>query len=80
MDDVDLVLRLRRQEGPPVIIDQPVITSARRWQKLGLARTTLINHALVIAWFLGIQPDRLARWYRKAEQDRVTTSKVNGKK
>ena len=49
-----------------MIVPAPVITSARRWQKLGLARTTLINHVLVLAWFAGVPHTTLAQLYRCA--------------
>jgi hypothetical protein len=40
-----------------------VRTSARRWQKLGVLRTTLINQVVIAGYFLGIDPVRLYRWY-----------------
>ncbi|MFO0902307.1 MAG: TIGR04283 family arsenosugar biosynthesis glycosyltransferase [Pirellulales bacterium] len=68
MEDYDLSRRLRRL-GRIRIADQPVVTSARRWQKRGLIRTTLLNQGLVAAFRLGVSPQRLARWYygRRAE-------------
>ncbi|KAK9813789.1 hypothetical protein WJX73_009951 [Symbiochloris irregularis] len=64
MEDLDLVRRLNRHEGPPVIVPAPVQTSSRRWQKLGLLRTTLTNQVLILAWLCGIPESTLARWYR----------------
>ena len=66
MDDLDLVMRLRRHEGQPIIVPAPVVTSARRWQKLGLARTTVINQALVLAWMAGVPHHTLAKIYHGA--------------
>ena len=66
MDDLDLVMRLRRHEGRPVIVPGAVMTSARRWQRLGLTRTTIINQALVLAWRAGIPHHTLAKWYHGA--------------
>ena len=42
LEDVDLVCRLRKV-GPPALVRKPITTSARRWQRLGLLQTTLIN-------------------------------------
>lgn len=42
LEDVDLVCRLRKL-GPPALVHKPITTSARRWQRLGLLQTTLIN-------------------------------------
>jgi hypothetical protein len=63
MEDYEFVRRLRRL-GRIVIAPSPAITSARRWQRLGVVRTTLLNNAIVVAYHLGVSPARLARWYR----------------
>jgi len=63
MEDFELIRRLKRW-GKIEIVTLPVVTSGRRWQKLGVWKTTLINQLVVIAYFLGVSPERLARWYR----------------
>jgi len=63
MEDFELVGRLRRQ-GRIVLLPRQVRTSARRWRRLGLVRTTLVNQAIVLGYLGGIDPARLARWYR----------------
>lgn len=62
MEDFELMLRLRRL-GRIAIIPSPVLTSGRRWQKLGVVKTTLINQVVIMAYFLGVPPAQLARWY-----------------
>jgi rSAM/selenodomain-associated transferase 2/rSAM/selenodomain-associated transferase 1 len=62
MEDFELVRRLRRR-GRIVIAPVPILTSARRWEKLGMVRTTVINYAIPLAYYLGTSPSRLARWY-----------------
>ena len=62
MEDVDLVTRLRRT-GPPAIVQQPMPTSGRRWRRLGLVKTTLINQGILCAYRCGVPPDVLAGWY-----------------
>ena len=64
MEDVDLIHRLRRQ-GPVVIAPLPAITSSRRWKNSGVLKTTLKNQIVLAAYWLGISPDCLARWYHK---------------
>lgn len=39
-------------------------TSARRWQQEGWAYTTLRNWALLLLYFAGVSPQRLAKWYK----------------
>ncbi len=62
MDDFALVRRLRRL-GRIVLLPQHVTTSARRWHALGPWRTMWINQKVIAGYYLGVPPDRLARWY-----------------
>jgi rSAM/selenodomain-associated transferase 2 len=66
MEDFVLIQRLRKK-GHIAIAPAAVITSARRWEKLGVLKTTLINQAVLVAYFLGSNPERLARWYRRSK-------------
>jgi rSAM/selenodomain-associated transferase 2 len=62
MEDFVLVRRLRRR-GRVVTLGVPAITSGRRWRRLGVLRTTLINQLMIAGHALGVSPVRLARWY-----------------
>lgn len=62
MEDVELVRRLRRR-GRIAMVDVAARTSARRWQRLGVWRTTLLNQVCLGAYFLGVSPGSIARWY-----------------
>ena len=64
MEDFIFIRKLRSL-GKITIIPNPVITSGRRWQKLGVWKTTLLNQGIVIGYWLGVSPERLARWYRR---------------
>ncbi len=63
MEDFEFVRRLKKQ-GHIEIVSMPVLTSARRWQQVGVLKTTVINQIVIIAYFLGVSPDRLGEWYR----------------
>lgn len=63
MEDFEFVRRLKKQ-GRIEILSMPVLTSARRWQQVGVLKTTVINQIVIIAYFLGVSPDRLGEWYR----------------
>ena len=63
MEDVDLVRKLRRSCGPPAIIPQAILVSARRWERLGHTRTTLLNWWIMAAYTFGCNSKTLARWY-----------------
>lgn len=64
MEDFVLMQRLKKK-GRVAIAPFAVKTSARRWKKLGILKTTLINQAVLLAYFLGSDHERLARWYRR---------------
>ena len=62
MEDVDFVRRLRRRGRlwfPPV----SVRASARRWERDGWLRRTVLNLGLLALYGAGVSPDRLGRWY-----------------
>lgn len=63
MEDYVMVRRLGRR-GRVVTLPLAVATSGRRWQALGIWRTTLINQMIIIGYSLGVAPPVLARWYR----------------
>jgi|ERR687886_753142 rSAM/selenodomain-associated transferase 2 len=65
MEDFELMLRLKRQ-GRIKIVPATVLTSGRRWQKLGVMKTTLINQLIIVGYFLGIPPTQLTHWYRNS--------------
>lgn len=68
LEDVKLVRRLRARYGAPVIVPGAVITSSRRWDRMGFVATTLLNQAIMAAWAMGTPPDILASWYYGARQ------------
>lgn len=63
MEDFDFVKRVRHH-GRVIILTSSARTSARRWRRLGVIKTTLINLIVVSGFFLGMAPARLARLYR----------------
>ena len=64
MEDFVFMQRIKRH-GRIAIAPAAVATSARRWLKLGILKTTLINQVVLLAYFLGRDPAWLARWYRR---------------
>ena len=55
MEDLDFVWRLRRR-APPAIGGPAVATSARRWEREGIARTTVANWCAAGAFVCGGDP------------------------
>ncbi len=63
MEDFVFIQALRRL-GRVAIAPAAVLTSGRRWQKLGVLKVTLLNQLMIVGYRLGVSPVRLARWYR----------------
>jgi rSAM/selenodomain-associated transferase 2 len=63
MEDFEFVQRLKRR-GKIAIVPVAVLTSGRRWQKLGVFKTTLINQLIIVGYYLGISPARLRHFYQ----------------
>lgn len=70
MEDFELMRRLKRI-GRIVIIPTPVVTSARRWLQKGVFKTTLLNQIVIIAYLLGVSPERIRRWYRREKFKKI---------
>jgi len=64
MEDFEFIRRLQPQ-GRITIISASILTSGRRWERLGIIKTTLINQLIILGYFWGVSPDKLARWYRR---------------
>ncbi len=65
MEDLEFIRQARRRL--PIIVSKlKVRTSARRWQRLGPLKTTLLNQLLIMAYLAGVSPENLSRiYYRK---------------
>lgn len=62
MEDVAFCKRMKRL-GRPACLREKVLTSGRRWEARGVLRTILLMWRLRLMYFLGAQPDELARIY-----------------
>ena len=62
MEDIEISRRLT-EISLPSLIDEPVLTSARRWQNRGITRTVLLMWKLRFLYWVGVSPERLARMY-----------------
>ena len=64
MEDYIFIKRAKKH-GRIAILDKTVVTSARRWRRLGVIRTTLINQLVLLGFFFKVSPDKLALLYRR---------------
>jgi len=61
MEDVDLVRRIGR--GRLKLLDESAATASERWRRDGWLRRSARNAALLLLYWLGMGPERLARLY-----------------
>ncbi len=64
MEDIEFSKRAKRKSNP-AFINEPAITSARRWQQDGIIKTVLLMWWLRALYWLGVSPERLAKMYRQ---------------
>ena len=64
MEDYDFCKRLQKV-GNIRLVPKEVTVSARRWNKLGIFKTTVLNQLIVMAFNLGVSTETLASWYRR---------------
>jgi rSAM/selenodomain-associated transferase 2 len=64
MEDLDLVQAMKAR-GRLVRVPLPVVTSARRYRAGGVLSTMVRHWGALIAWRLGIDRRRVARWYAR---------------
>lgn len=66
MEDYELMRRLRVL-GKVEIIEEFAVTSPRRWEKLGVVKTTIINQLMIMGYNAGISTKWLGQFYRKCK-------------
>jgi rSAM/selenodomain-associated transferase 2 len=62
MEDIAVSRRLKRL-CRPFCIATPAVTSGRRWERNGVARTILLMWRVRLSYYLGVEPALLARLY-----------------
>ena len=64
MEDVDIMRRIKRRGDAIAIIDNPVTTSSRRFDREGLLFCLVRGGTLLTLFYLGVPPARLKRFYK----------------
>ncbi|MGF1583101.1 MAG: hypothetical protein ACFCD0_27590 [Gemmataceae bacterium] len=62
MEDMFICKRLK-ELGQILVLPHKIYVSARRWQHVGLVHQTLRNWTLTALTAMGVDPNRLARYY-----------------
>lgn len=66
MEDYELMRRLKKT-GRIAVANACATTSGRRWERLGVLRTTVVNQLVIIGYHMGVPPERLKGWYGRAK-------------
>ncbi len=64
LEDYVFVRQLKKK-GTIALCRERAITSARRWQNIGIVTTTLTNQLIIFGHSIGVPPVTLFRWYRR---------------
>ncbi|WP_456416685.1 TIGR04283 family arsenosugar biosynthesis glycosyltransferase [Thiolapillus sp.] len=64
MEDIEISIRLKKAAGKPLCLHSKILTSSRRWESRGIARTIFLMWRLRLAYALGANPADLARQYQ----------------
>ena len=72
MEDFDLIRRLRRL-GRVELAEGAAVTSARRWSRLGVWRTTWTHQLCILGYYFRVSPKRLVRLRGDADDRRAAS-------
>jgi rSAM/selenodomain-associated transferase 2 len=64
MEDIEICKRLKMSAGRPLCLSHKLTTSSRRWESRGISSTVILMWRLRLAYWLGANPESLARQYR----------------
>ncbi len=64
LEDVMLVKQIRKR-GKLKIINEYAVTSGRRWHGRGMARSTLVNWAIMLGYYMGVSPQKLVKTFKR---------------
>ena len=67
MEDFEFVRRLARR-GRIAIVPVCAVTSARRWRRIGPWRTMFFNQVVIVLYYLGFPPERIAAFYDRPKR------------
>jgi rSAM/selenodomain-associated transferase 2 len=65
MEDVELMRRIKKSGGRIYIVPDRAMTSSRRWEEEGFVYVNLRNTVLLLLYYLGASPAKLARFYKQ---------------
>jgi len=63
MEDVNLMQKLKKKKLKIKILNQKVLTSPRKYEQNGIIFNVLKNWLLISLYFLGVNPNKLAKLY-----------------
>jgi len=65
MEDIDIMLKLKKMKYQITILNTSIKTSARRWETQGILYCSMRNIVLSSLFYLGTDPNKLVNYYDK---------------
>lgn len=62
-EDINFIEKLKRKKHKIEILEEPALTSARRWEDEGLFKAIAKNVVLQLLYYAGVNPNKLAKYY-----------------
>jgi len=75
MEDVDLMMSIKKAGGRISILKDRIKTSTRRWEIEGVLYTTIRDLTLIGLYRLGVSPFKLAKFYKVCSDDGLSGNK-----
>jgi len=66
MEDYEFITQIKKI-GKITTVEEALITSARRWSKFGIIRTTFLNQWVTLLYRLHVSPVKLGQLYRQGK-------------
>ncbi len=64
LEDVDLIEKIKKNGGKVKILQEFVCTSPRKYLEQGVIKRVSINRLIMLLYFFGVSPHKIARMYR----------------
>lgn len=72
LEDIEIAKRIRKNKISLIMSPQLIYCSARRWEKLGVIKTTIINQIVLFRYAMGTSPEKLSRFYRRLNKTKIS--------
>ena len=69
MEDLELMIRIKKNRGKIILLPDRISTSPRRWETEGALYAFVRDVIIIVLYYLGVSPGKLERWYPWQEKN-----------